>query len=161
MFLFTGGVCSLWRATVLTPHPPLQPGVRGDTAGSPLVLSRFNSPGLGAGWPLVRDVLPRRMINSILHSALAWAVILSLCRRRCYIEGPDKAVIEWRRMHAATHPAAHMTAGLSAQVPFIWSRPGLQNICCKFISQHHHQFLHPCCIRLLLCLEWCGVPCLP
>lgn len=87
---------------------------------------------LAGRWSVM--VLPRRMINSMFPSSLAWVVILSLCWRRCYTEGPDKAVIEWTRMHAVTHPAAHMSAGLGAQVPFILSWPGLQNICCKFIS---------------------------
>lgn len=112
MFLHYGG------PRCLPPHPLLcEPGVRGYTAGSPLVLSRFNSSGLqlASRWPVM--FLPRRMITSMLRSALASAVILSLCRSRCYTE--DTVVIEWTQMRATTHPAAHMSAGLSAQVPFI------------------------------------------
>lgn len=106
--------------------------------------------------------LPRRMINSMLCTALASAVILSLSRGRCcYTEG-------WTRLWLNGHRCTpRHTQQCICQLVSVHKCPsyGLDQGCrisiAKLLVLRHHQFAQPCCIKLLECLEWCGAPCLP
>lgn len=104
--------------------------------------------------------LPRRMIKSMLHSALAWAVFLSLCGRRCYTERP------WLngRGRSPWHTQQRICQlGSVHKCPSYCLDQGCRISVANLLVLHHHQFLHPRCIKLLACLEWCGcsVPSFP